>query len=256
MEQLSFKIAETEGPLDLILQLINQHKLNIYDIEISKLLEQYMEYIQQWQETNMEIASEFLEMASRLVYIKSVSLLPKHEELEEKLKSELTGQLIEYTLCKQVAQLLKSTWQGNTVFFREMLELPAEEYCGKHNKKDLLAAYMNAVGKHSEQKITNPVFTTLMAKRVVSVSSRITIILSKLYKKSTVNFVELFEGQKDRSEIVATFLAILELLKNKRVSLSDDGKTVSINEIIPQENDEIVENDEYILQEDIQIAEV
>ena len=92
MEQLSFKIAETEGPLDLILQLIRQHKLDIYDIEISKLLEQYMDYIQQWQETDMEIASEFLEMASRLVYIKSVSLLPKHEELEEKLKSELTGQ--------------------------------------------------------------------------------------------------------------------------------------------------------------------
>ena len=81
MEQLSFKIAETEGPLDLILQLIRQHKLDIYDIEISKLLEQYMDYIQQWQETDMEIASEFLEMASRLVYIKSVSLLPKHEEL-------------------------------------------------------------------------------------------------------------------------------------------------------------------------------
>ena len=134
MEQLSFKIAETEGPLDLILQLIRQHKLDIYDIEISKLLEQYMAHIQQWQEMDMEIASDFLEMASRLVYIKSVSLLPKHEELEEKLKSELTGQLIEYTLCKQVAQLLRATWQGDSLFFREPQTLPQEEYQGKHRK--------------------------------------------------------------------------------------------------------------------------
>ena len=106
-EQLSFKVAQVEGPLDLILQLISKHKLNIYDIEIAKLLEQYLDYVEQMQSQQLEVASEFLEMASRLVYIKSVSLLPKHEELEEQLKKELTGQLIEYTLCRQVAQLLK-----------------------------------------------------------------------------------------------------------------------------------------------------
>ena len=91
VEQLSFKIAEVEGPLDLILQLISKHKLNIYDIEITKLLEQYLAYMEEVQSQELEIASEFLEMASRLVYIKSVSLLPKHEELEEQLKRELTG---------------------------------------------------------------------------------------------------------------------------------------------------------------------
>ena len=81
VEQLSFKIAEVEGPLDLILQLISKHKLNIYDIEITKLLEQYLAYMEEVQSQELEIASEFLEMASRLVYINSVSLLPKHEEL-------------------------------------------------------------------------------------------------------------------------------------------------------------------------------
>ena len=100
-EQLSFKVAQVEGPLDLILQLISKHKLNIYDIEIAKLLEQYLDYVEQMQSQQLEVASEFLEMASRLVYIKSVSLLPKHEELEEQLKKELTGQLIEYTLCRR-----------------------------------------------------------------------------------------------------------------------------------------------------------
>ncbi|MBP1582259.1 MAG: segregation/condensation protein A [Oscillospiraceae bacterium] len=231
MEQLSFRIAETEGPLDLILQLIRQHKLDIYDIEISKLLEQYMDYIKQWQETDMEIASEFLEMASRLVYIKSVSLLPKHEELEEKLKSELTGQLIEYTLCKQVAQLLRATWQGDSLFVRPMQVLPKGEYEGRHKKSELLDAYLSAIGKRQNIKPSQQVFEPLVAKRMVSVSSRITMILNRLYQQPRSSFLSLFEGQQDRAEIVATFLAVLELVKNKRVTISADGATVTMNDI-------------------------
>lgn len=235
MEQLSFKIAETEGPLDLILQLIRQHKLDIYDIEISKLLEQYMNHIQQWQEMDMEIASDFLEMASRLVYIKSVSLLPKHEELEEKLKSELTGQLIEYTLCKQVAQLLRTTWQGDSVFVRPMQQLPKGDYQGHHKKKELLDAYLSAIGKRQLQRPNQQVFEPLVARRMVSLSSRITMILNRLYQRPKVSFLSLFEEQQDRAEIVATFLAVLELVKNKRITISDDGATVIMNEINEQE---------------------
>lgn len=128
-EQLSFKVAQVEGPLDLILQLISKHKLNIYDIEIAKLLEQYLDYVEQMQSQQLEVASEFLEMASRLVYIKSVSLLPKHEELEEQLKKELTGQLIEYTLCRQVAQLLKNRFVGDELFVRPMQKDAAVPGC-------------------------------------------------------------------------------------------------------------------------------
>ena len=83
MEKLSFKVQEFEGPLDLLLHLIAKHKLNIYDIEISALLEQYLAYIEQMQRQDMEVASEFLEMAARLVHIKTVSLLPRHEEEQE-----------------------------------------------------------------------------------------------------------------------------------------------------------------------------
>lgn len=82
-----YKVSDFEGPLDMLLQLIAKHKMNIYDIEISALLEQYMEQINQMQENQMDVSSEFLEMASRLVYIKSVSLLPKYEEAEELKKS-------------------------------------------------------------------------------------------------------------------------------------------------------------------------
>ena len=106
MEKLTFKVNEYEGPLDLILALLSKHQIGIYDINISDLLEQYMAYIRTLRENQMEIASEFLEMASRLVYIKTASLLPRYEK-EEDPRAELVGQLLEYQSCKQAAALLR-----------------------------------------------------------------------------------------------------------------------------------------------------
>ena len=93
MEQINYKLEVFEGPMDLLLSLISKHKLDIYDIPIMELVEQYTDYVRQMQEADMDVASEFLEMAARLVYIKTVSLLPKSEEAEE-LKRELTGELL------------------------------------------------------------------------------------------------------------------------------------------------------------------
>ena len=93
MEKISYKLPSFEGPLDLLLYLISKNKLNIYDIQISTLLDQYMEHIKAMQEQDMDVASEFLEMAARLVQIKTASLLPKHQEAEE-FKEDLTGQLL------------------------------------------------------------------------------------------------------------------------------------------------------------------
>ena len=101
MEQLEFKLEVFEGPLDVLLHLIAKHKLNIYDIPITALLEQYLDYIEQMKMADLEVTSDFLAMAAHLVYIKTVSLLPKHEEAET-LKQELQGQLLEYQLCRCV----------------------------------------------------------------------------------------------------------------------------------------------------------
>lgn len=105
MEKLSFRAGEVEGPLDLILTLIARHKLNIYDIEISTLVEQYTAAVREMEEADLEVGSEFIEMAARLVYIKTVELLPKHEK-DEDPRRELTGQLLEYQACRQAAALL------------------------------------------------------------------------------------------------------------------------------------------------------
>ena len=231
MDVLSYKLEVFEGPLDLLLSLISKNKLNIYDINVSNLLDQYMEQIKTMQENQMEIASEFLEMASRLVYIKSAMLLPKAEEAEQ-LKQELTGELLEYQLCKEMADKLSKRTDGFDTFVRKPMPIPVnKEYRRHHEAQELLEAYFSAVGR-GLRKLPPPVesFTPLVAKKLVSVSSRVVHILRGLRKKSRIRFSALFEQAESRSELVATFLAVLELIKAKRVHVSGehDGMVVSV----------------------------
>ena len=123
MSSISFKLDAFEGPLDLLLHLISKHKLNIYDIEISLLLDQYLEYISDLETDDYESAADFLEMAARLIYIKTCSLLPQPEESKE-LKKELEGRIIEYSLCKKAAEKLKGLYVGGDVFVRRQVKLP------------------------------------------------------------------------------------------------------------------------------------
>ena len=118
MDQISYKLDVFEGPMDLLLSLIAKHKLNIYDIPIVELVDQYLDYVRRMQDEDMYVASEFLEMAARLVYLKTVSLLPVHEEADE-LKRELTGELIEYRDCKLMAEKLSQRTDGFDHFVRD-----------------------------------------------------------------------------------------------------------------------------------------
>ena len=227
MEKLSYKLAEFEGPLDLLLHLIAKHKLNIQDIEISLLFEQYMEYIHQLQENNLEIASEFLEMASRLIYIKTVSLLPRYEGEEEEAKAELVGQLVEYSACKRAAALLAERSENYGVFVRSPMELEIDQtYRLKHPVSELLASYLDAVGRGRRRLPPRPaVFEPLVARPVVSVTSRIIYLMRRLYKGKQIWLDHLLtESAEGRSQLVATFLAVLELVKSKRVTIEDDSQ--------------------------------
>lgn len=148
MEKLSFRVADFEGPLDLLLFLISKHKLNIYDIEISLLLEQYMEAIGELRLENMETASEFMEMASRLVYIKTATLLPKYEDEAADLKQELVGQLLEYQLCKEVAAELGRAIPGGIGFCPSARGASrGKAYTRQHRPEEILKAYLLAVGR-------------------------------------------------------------------------------------------------------------
>lgn len=227
-EMIIYKFDEFEGPLDLLLQLISKHKLNIYDIKISELLEQYMNQIELMKENNINIASEFLEMAARLLYIKTVSLLPKNEEAE-KLKEELSGQLIEYQECKKVANVLFQNFNLDFIS-RPPLEIEIDySYKRLHNPAELLKAYKNVLGKDNGKlppKIED--FSKIISRKIVSVFSKVIFILKKLRKNKNVDYDSLFPSENSKSASVATFLALLELIKNKKILISDDNKTVKL----------------------------
>ena len=228
METLSYKLEVFEGPLDLLLTLIAKNKLNIYDIPITLLLEQYMEQIERMQSENLDIASEFLEMAARLVHIKSVSLLPKREE-EEALRRELTGQLLEYQQCRETAEKLRAMVSFDQLV-RPQSKIPADHAYKRHPApEEMLAAYLSARGgKRRLAPPTAEAFSGIVAKPVVSVASQIVFVLRSLWKRRRVPFRELFRGKRDSSERIAAFLAVLELVKGRRLRVEGDGDDCEI----------------------------
>ena len=228
-ETLSYKLDVFEGPLDLLLNLIAKNKLNIYDIPIAELLEQYMAQIHEMQAADMDVASEFLEMAARLVHIKSVSLLPKKEE-EAALKQELTGQLLEYQQCKEAAMRLRERFSLDGIV-RAQADSPADlTYKCHHKPQELLSAYLSMLGKKKPPEPQKPedTISKLITRRVVSVASQIVFVLRSLWKKRHVSLKELFRGKSDPSERVAAFLAVLELVKDKRLRVDGDGEDCEI----------------------------
>ena len=228
-ETLSYKLDVFEGPLDLLLNLIAKNKLNIYDIPIAELLEQYMAQIHEMQAADMDVASEFLEMAARLVHIKSVSLLPKKEE-EAALKQELTGQLLEYQQCKEAAMRLRERFSLDGIV-RAQADIPADlTYKRHHRPQELLSAYLSMLGKKKPPEPQKPedTISKLITRRVVSVASQIVFVLRSLWKKRHVSLKELFRGKNDPSERVAAFLAVLELVKDKRLRVDGDGEDCEI----------------------------
>ena len=228
-ETLSYKLDVFEGPLDLLLNLIAKNKLNIYDIPIAELLEQYMAQIHEMQAADMDVASEFLEMAARLVHIKSVSLLPKKEE-EAALKQELTGQLLEYQQCKEAAMRLRERFSLDGIV-RAQADIPADLTYKRHHKpQELLSAYLSMLGKKKPPEPQKPedTISKLITRRVVSVASQIVFVLRSLWKKRHVSLKELFRGKNDPSERVAAFLAVLELIKDKRLRVDGDGEDCEI----------------------------
>ncbi|WP_283607427.1 segregation and condensation protein A [Faecalispora anaeroviscerum] len=230
MEKLSYHLDVFNGPLDLLLALISKNKVEICEISISELLDQYLEQIGRMQEQQMEVSSEFLEMAARLVYLKTVSLLPKNEEAEE-LRRELTGQLMEYQEWKRTAQALAGFFSWDS-FIRPPAPLPPERaYSRSHSPDELLAAYLSAAGR-GKRFLPPPAesFDGIVTRKPVSVASRIIFVLRRLWKQTRMPFHDLLWESRQKSDLVATFLAVLELVKNHRVRVDgeDGGTTITL----------------------------
>ena len=232
MIKFEYKLDVFEGPLDLLLYLISKNKLNINDIQLSVLVDQYVEYIRAMNEQDMDVASEFIEMASRLIYLKTVSLLPKHEEAEQ-LKEELTQELMEYEHCRRVAKLLSGMTDEFDTFIKNPEKIEYDKtYVNIHEKEVVLSAYIAAIGR-GKRRLPPPtnVFSKIVARKIVSVSSKIVFVMKNLMRSGNKKMRNLFSGAKSRSELVATFLAVLELCKANRVHLDGEGDEMEISMI-------------------------
>ena len=241
MSAAQFKLDMFEGPLDLLLHLISKHKLNIYDIEISLLLEQYMDYINDLDHEDYEDAADFLEMAARLIYIKTCSLLP-HDEESKELKKELEGRIIEYSLCKQAALTLRDDYVGDLVFVRAAVKLPVNKtYTREHDPQCLYDAYMGISKKARESvPLKAKMFEPIVSHKIVSVTSKIIHVLKRLYKHGECDMGDLYDGMTEKSEKVATFLAILELTKSGRTEAVPEPESIE-NILDDEPADEIEE---------------
>lgn len=227
MTEIFYKLDIFEGPLELLSNLLSKNKLSIYDIPIASLLEQYLAQIDTMKLMDLEISSEFLVMASRLIYLKTLSLLPKHEE-EQSLKDELAGELLEYEICREMAGKLSEMVVERFVKKQDNIEFD-NTYAFISLPDVLYDAYLSAEIR-GQRKLppSTKVFTEIVAKKVVSVKLKITSILRKIQGRGKVKLSELYGESNSRSEIIAIFLAVLELCKTNQVQLGGKANDIDI----------------------------
>lgn len=224
METLTFRIEDFEGPLDLLLYLVGKNKMNLYDVNIMALIDQYTAAIQTMQNNRMEVTSEFIDMAAHLVQMKSALLLPRSPEAE-RMKAELTGRLIEYSTCKQVAAKLGSRARDLYTAVRTPMPLSAPaEYSRRQDPNSLVQAWYNLMGRSlRKRKPTQERFEPLVTAPFVSVASRVAHMLRGMLRGTLQRMNQLFSKEEDRSTNVATFLALLELIRAGRIRVQDNG---------------------------------
>lgn len=252
--ELVFKTEVYEGPLDLLLALIAKNKMNIADIKIAVIFEQYMEYVSNMEVEDMEVAGEFIRMASELMLIKSKMLLPKQDEDP---REELVRTLMEYKAAKEAAEKLSALEKE----FIGRFEKDSDEIVIDKTKLDdmdisLLSEAMTRIlmkiSDKRELEKTKPIesINPIIKKQIVPVSERIVHVMRVMIKKKRMNFEELFDDAKTRSGIIATFYAVLELLKSGRVEIDREASDATSSNIVlrfvkdKKENDDGQRNDD------------
>ncbi|ASV69143.1 segregation/condensation protein A [Cytobacillus sp. FSL W7-1323] len=237
MEHYNVKINAFEGPLDLLLHLINRLEIDIYDIPVAEITEQYLIYIHTMQELELDIASEYLVMAATLLAIKSQMLLPKHEEdnydedidmeMEEDPRDELVERLIEYRRFKEAAEDLKELEQERSLLYTKApsdLSDMAKEVKMEQTQVDVsLYDMLGALQKLLRRKKWKEPLATKVARQEIPIEKRIDEVIRTLRKSNgRKNFNDLFTAHS-REEVVVTFLAVLELMKRQAVLVTQDN---------------------------------
>ncbi len=224
--EIQYHLSAFDGPLDLLLHLIAKNKVSIYDIPIAEILEQYNAALARMEIYDLELESEFVAMSAQLLYIKSKMLLPRHEEEEESEdpRATLVQMLLEYQKFKEVSGLLSHRFElGRDLIVKEPENLePDRTYRYSHDKSDLRTAILR-MRDRAERALPPPVseFSGIVGREVFSVGTKVAFILKRLLHSGKTTFHALFSKVQTRSEVVATFLAVLELCKSNKIRLGD-----------------------------------
>ena len=215
----AIKIENFEGPLDLLCHLIDKNKMNIYDIKISEIADQYIEYINQMEELNLEITSEFLIMASTLLYIKSKGLLPNQAEAEEELTEEqLIERIIEYKKYKEITTKFKENYiEFSKRFFKipENIQLPKQKLEVEYDTK----IYKTIIERNNEKINQNAKNIERIAiSETYTVANKVKEMFKELIKKPKFVFNKLYSISKcNKQEVVTAFTGLLELSRRNKV---------------------------------------
>ena len=229
----SESMEDFEGPLDVIFELLSKNKIEIQDVSISAILEQYLNYLEEMKRLDMEIASEFITMASHLMLIKTKMLLSAAEAAEaESELDQLRQSLVERKRKEAMEQIRLAVSQleprneiGRCLFTKEPEPLRRDQgYRYQHDVRDLLRA-LDTIAERNQQLLPPPTmnFKGIVGKEPYPIGRKTGEVLRQLVLRGVERLKNLFKGNKSRSEIVATFLAVLDLCKTNSVTLEDDA---------------------------------
>ena len=224
----AIKIENFEGPLDLLCHLIDKNKMDIYDIKISQITDQYMEYLNQMEKMNLEIASEFIVMASTLLYINSKGLLPSIKEEEKELtEEELLQRIVNYKKYKEITKTLRQNYEEfskRLYKFQDIIELPKQKL-EKYYTPDLIPeVYANLVERNKEKVNQNAINIQKIAiTDTYTVASKVKEIFKELIKKPKFVFNKMYKISKcNKQEVVTAFTGLLELSRRSKVSTKQE----------------------------------
>lgn len=228
MDEILYKLDKFEGPLDLLLTLIKKNKVSIWDIPIVEITDQYLKAIEGIEKSELDNTSEFIVMASQLLYIKSRMLLPKEEkeEEEEDPREELARRLYEYNKFKEASQQMrKNEFSSRYMVFRheEKIKFPVPRYSRHHELSELADAFNSIYQRRLRKaKPEKRAFSGIVGREKVSVDDMVEKVCKALRKTRKLKFHTLFREEDSRPEMIATFLAVLEMIKLNRIRADYD----------------------------------
>lgn len=227
-KKYAIKIDNFEGPLDLLCHLIDKNKMNIYDINLSKITDQYIDYIKEQEKMNLEIASEFLVMATTLLFLKSKNLLPKQEDEEEEItEEELIRRIIEYKKFKEISKVLKEnylTYSNRYFKAEEQIKLPKQKLEKDYESTIIPKMYEDLVQRNNEKINQNAKNIEKIAiTDNYTVAGKVKEMFKVLVKQKRFVFNKLFSIKKhNKNEVVTAFSGLLELSRRSKVETTQE----------------------------------